>query len=84
LLQLQGGKCLLCGAEESESKRRLSVDHNHMTGAIRGLLCSMCNAVVGWAERVTNLDEIKDYVDNDIVSQYGDIFESQKPQVLKE
>jgi len=44
----------------------------------------MCNAVVGWAERVTNLDEIKDYVDNDIVSQYGDIFESQKPQVLKE
>ncbi len=45
----QGGVCAICGKPESVKSRRkhwrLSVDH--VTGKVRGLLCSACNASVG-------------------------------------
>jgi Recombination endonuclease VII len=41
LLQAQGGVCAICGAPPKT--RRLSVDHNHRTGRVRGLLCFRCN-----------------------------------------
>jgi len=48
LLQLQKGKCAICGRKEaSNSKPNLSVDHDHKTGNIRGLLCNRCNIVLG-------------------------------------
>ena len=34
-----GGKCEICG----DFNESLCVDHNHSTGAIRGLLCKPCN-----------------------------------------
>lgn len=46
LLDEQDGKCAICGKEEIR-ERRLSVDHCHETGKIRGLLCSKCNMVLG-------------------------------------
>jgi hypothetical protein len=39
----QSGKCLICG----QSEDILCVDHNHATGAIRGLLCRVCNLGIG-------------------------------------
>lgn len=43
----QKGKCPIC-------KRKLdknpSVDHNHVTGKIRGLICNPCNLAIGNAE----------------------------------
>lgn len=39
----QEGKCGVCGKPESAFKFRLSVDHNHKTGQVRGLLCYRCN-----------------------------------------
>src|SRR5690242_2005107 len=36
LYALQGGRCYVCGRK---STRRLAVDHDHVTGAPRGLLC---------------------------------------------
>jgi hypothetical protein len=36
----QDGKCATCG---KTSERRFDVDHDHNTGAIRGLLCRKCN-----------------------------------------
>lgn len=45
----QGGVCLICGLKERRNSR-LSVDHNHQTGAVRGLLCSKCNSCYGWLE----------------------------------
>lgn len=41
LLKLQGGGCAVCGARP-KSKRH-AVDHDHKTGAVRGLLCSRHN-----------------------------------------
>jgi hypothetical protein len=45
LLERQQGKCAICGVTEE----RLKVDHNHRTGKVRGLLCHLCNAMIGCA-----------------------------------
>lgn len=41
LLAAQGGKCAICRARPKS--KRLAVDHDHKSGAVRGLLCSRCN-----------------------------------------
>ena len=43
----QEGKCVICGVHQSEINRVLCVDHNHVTGKVRGLLCYHCNAGLG-------------------------------------
>ncbi len=47
ILDEQGGGCAICGATTNANGRRLSVDHNHETGQIRGVLCSNCNTGIG-------------------------------------
>lgn len=47
LLEAQGDRCAICGKMPEENGRRLSVDHNHKTGQIRGLLCQNCNRGLG-------------------------------------
>lgn len=41
MLEAQGGGCAICG--NPPKSRRLHVDHDHKTGAVRGLLCHRCN-----------------------------------------
>lgn len=48
-LDAQGGRCAICGDEPAEGKR-LNVDHNHATGAVRDLLCQWCNQALGNAK----------------------------------
>lgn len=43
LLIQQNHCCAVCEKHTNELKRRLSVDHCHETGFIRGLLCDNCN-----------------------------------------
>lgn len=45
-LQEQNGVCAICRKQDTKG-RRLSVDHNHATNEIRGLLCQKCNTVIG-------------------------------------
>lgn len=48
LLASQGGGCAICGGDEKDSRsRELPVDHDHATGAVRGILCDPCNRVLG-------------------------------------
>ncbi len=46
----QGGVCYACKCSEPVKGRRLSVDHDHATGLVRGLLCSRCNPTLGKIE----------------------------------
>lgn len=48
LLESQNHKCAICGAEIGNAEGdRLYVDHDHITGKVRGLLCSNCNLGIG-------------------------------------
>ncbi|AKF14228.1 endonuclease VII [Mycobacterium phage Luchador] len=49
IYEFQGGRCYICRRANGKMKR-LSVDHDHKTGIVRGLLCTMCNKyILGWA-----------------------------------
>jgi hypothetical protein len=45
-LEAQGGGCALCGREPGPG-RQLDIDHDHKTGAVRGLICNTCNQGLG-------------------------------------
>ena len=50
MLVAQGGVCAIC--KFPPKAVRLSVDHDHITGRVRGLLCNVCNRkIVGILER---------------------------------
>lgn len=42
MIETQGGGCAICGGT-----RLLGVDHCHITGAVRGILCRKCNSGIG-------------------------------------
>jgi Recombination endonuclease VII len=53
MLKSQEGKCAICRQYETRKSRTegktcaLTIDHDHVTGQIRELLCHSCNVVVG-------------------------------------
>ena len=47
LLLAQDGRCAICKTSETGTKKYFDVDHNHITGKVRGLLCHVCNKYVG-------------------------------------
>ncbi|HEV2178334.1 MAG TPA: endonuclease VII domain-containing protein [Stellaceae bacterium] len=50
LLASQNGSCAICGSADPRGKRGskyFHVDHDHSTGAVRGLLCLNCNTALG-------------------------------------
>lgn len=63
MLENQNGRCAICGLLESSLSstgrraKALAVDHNHETGAIRELLCDLCNRSVGMLREKPELAE---------------------------
>ncbi len=45
LLNKQGNLCAICGGKQEG--RVLCIDHDHLTGKVRGLLCGNCNVGLG-------------------------------------
>ena len=67
----QAGLCYICGLAERVNDRTgkvreyLSIDHNHVTGEIRSLLCHHCNTALGHVnENSAILQRMLEYVTN--------------------
>lgn len=56
LVERSGNKCEICGSDNLYSgKTRLSIDHDHDSGKVRGLLCNNCNLGIGHFEHKEEL-----------------------------
>lgn len=47
LLALQYGRCAICRTDDPGPHGCWGVDHDHVTGRVRGLLCDRCNVGIG-------------------------------------
>jgi len=56
LFRAQGGRCYVCRKADGTA-RRLGVDHDHLTGEVRGLVCTgsltptTCNRLIAYYNR---------------------------------
>lgn len=58
----QSGNCYICNKHEI----KLHIDHNHITGKVRHLLCKECNLALGLLkENVGSLKNMIDYLEKD-------------------
>ena len=47
MLAAQGGKCAIC-SDEMPTRKGRHIDHNHVTGVVRAILCGPCNRGLGF------------------------------------
>jgi hypothetical protein len=64
MLFMQECKCALCRTEFGVGRvETFAVDHDHRTGAVRGLLCAKCNkALGGFRDDASLLTRAADYI----------------------
>ena len=62
LLKSQNNKCGICNVEKCATGNSFAIDHNHVTGEVRGLLCLSCNVKIGWLERKKT--SVEQYIKN--------------------
>jgi hypothetical protein len=67
MFEKQNHLCAICGSPETSTSnrsggiKRLSIDHNHKTGEVRGLLCHKCNSAIGLFEE--DIERMKSAID---------------------
>jgi hypothetical protein len=71
----QNGRCAICSRHQSESKRNFHIDHDHLTGKVRALLCGVCNPRLGIIEN-------KDFVEK--AMEYLKYHQTQDKQMMKD
>jgi len=56
-LKEQDGLCAICGSDNPQrsNTKNFSIDHNHATNEVRGLLCVRCNTLIGYADENPNI-----------------------------
>jgi len=59
LFAAQAGLCAICHGEHT-----LHVDHDHVTGEVRGLLCRNCNWIVGSIEKSNDPEKVLESMGN--------------------
>lgn len=75
MVEAQRGLCAICDQPErtrgnSGNIRPLSVDHDHETGFIRGLLCNRCNRALGlFLDDLGLVEAARDYLRSALVRQ---------------
>lgn len=63
LFTKQNGKCAICKISQDQLSKTLAVDHNHITQKVRGLLCTKCNLMLGFAaDRIEILQAAMEYL----------------------
>lgn len=50
MLEAQGGVCKVCKGPPHGRRNVYHVDHDHVTGKVRGLLCHKCNVALGMVQ----------------------------------
>jgi hypothetical protein len=65
MLEAQNRQCAICRRNDPGDKaiKHFHVDHNHITGQVRGLLCARCNKGLGmFEENVVSLENAIAYL----------------------
>jgi hypothetical protein len=63
LLEEHNNSCGICGIHQKELKKCLCIDHCHITGKVRGFLCSKCNSGIGmFNDNIKNLQKAVIYL----------------------
>lgn len=63
LIAKHGNKCALCDKPRSAFKNNLSVDHDHKSNKIRGLLCFRCNKFILGRQTIESAKKILAYLE---------------------
>jgi len=72
LYAVQGGVCAICGPRAKGISKRLAVDHDHATGAVRGLCCTACNRLLGHArDSAEFFERAAEYLRNPPAKRFG-------------
>ncbi len=53
----QGSACAACGSPDPRGVRGWHIDHDHITGKVRGIVCLYCNVALGKVE--DSVDRLK-------------------------
>lgn len=68
LLAAQGGVCRICSTDQPggpDKAASFAVDHDHNSGAVRGILCFACNTAIGlFKESPEILNNAADYLES--------------------
>lgn len=65
LLISQNNVCAICGGLSYTKRKTLFVDHDHLNGNVRGLLCLECNHGIGiFKENIDLLQKAIKYINN--------------------
>ena len=66
MLAAQSGQCAICSKQNNHAygKTNLSVDHDHETGRVRGLICHTCNQGLRYLEDKEFFSKAIKYIEN--------------------
>lgn len=62
MLVEQSYACKICKKENTSIKRTLAVDHDHVTGKVRGLLCYACNRALHTLDNIKLFETALKYI----------------------